>query len=101
LLDLAFGRCVPHGFAARGELLQPVIALDLAHQDFLALVVATVAGHAAVEPNAVGQDVHVLVFGVGVAGDDELVVVESHTAQILLGDLPPLLVGELFAGGGG
>ena len=60
-----------------------------------------IADHRAAVGDAVGQDVDVLVLGVGVPGDDELVVLEAHPAQVALADLPPLLVREVFAGGGG
>ena len=53
--------------------MQPVIALNVSHEGFLPLVVLAVAGHAAVKADAVGQDVDVLVLGVGVAGDDKLI----------------------------
>lgn len=81
--------------------MQPVIPFDLSHDGFLPLVVLPVADHLAGVGDAVRQDVDVLVLGVGVPGDDELVVFEAHPAQIPLSDFPPLLVCELFAGGGG
>lgn len=81
--------------------MQAVIPLDLSHDGFLPLVVLPVADHLAGVGDAVRQDVDVLVLGVGVPGDDELVVLEAHPAQIALPDFPPLLVCELFAGGGG
>lgn len=81
--------------------MQAVVPLDLSHDGFLPLVVLPVAHDLPVKPDAVRQDVDVLVLGVGVPGDDELVVGEAHPAQIALPDLPPLLICELFAGGGG
>lgn len=81
--------------------MQAVIPLDLSHDGFLPLVVLPVADHLAGVRDAVRQNVDVLVLGVGVPGDDELVIGKAHPAQIPLPDLPPLLVCELFAGGGG
>lgn len=81
--------------------MQAEIPLNLSHDGFLPLVVLAVADDLARVGDTVGQDVDVLVLGVGVPGDDELVVLEAHPAQITLPDFPPLLIRKLFAGGGG
>ena len=81
--------------------MQAEIPLNLSHDGFLPLVVLAVADDLARVGDSVGQDVDVLVLGVGVPGDDELVVFEAHPAQIPVPDFPPLLVRELFAGCGG
>lgn len=81
--------------------MQAVVPLNLSHDGFLPLVVLAVADDLARVGDSVDQDVDVIVLGVGVPGDDELVICEAHPAQIALSDLPPLLVCELFAGGGG
>jgi len=78
LFDLAAGGGTALGLLARGELLQAVVTLDGAHEDFLPLVVPRVADDLAGMGDAVGQDVDVLVLGVGVAGDEVLVVDEVH-----------------------
>jgi hypothetical protein len=81
--------------------LQAEIPLNLSHDGFLPLVVLAVADDLARVGDSVGQDVDVLVLGVGVPGHDELVICEAHPAQIALPDGLPLLVCELFAWGGG
>ena len=81
--------------------MQPVIPFQLAHDGLLPLVVLAVAGHAAVKTDAVRQDVDVFVFGVGVAGDDKLVLLQAHAVHVAFTNLAPLLVCELFAGGSG
>jgi hypothetical protein len=100
-LDLALGRRFALGLDARGHTLQAEIPLNLSHDGFLPLVVLAVADDLARVGDSVGQDVDVLVLGVGVPGHDELVICEAHPAQIALPDGLPLLVCELFAGGGG
>lgn len=90
-----------HGFPAGRDRLQAEVALDVAHERFLATPVVAVARHAAVVADAVGEQVDVLVLGVGMARQDVLVVVEAHAFQIPLADGAPLVVGELFAGSGG
>jgi uncharacterized protein YgfB (UPF0149 family) len=86
---------------ARGNPLQPVISLQLAHDGFLPLVVLAVAGHAAVKADAVRQNVNVFVLGVGVPGDNKLVLLQAHAVHVAFSYLAPLLVCELFAGCGG
>lgn len=54
--------------------MQPVIPFQLAHDGFLTFVVLAVAGHAAVKADAVRQNMNVFVLGVGVPGDNELVL---------------------------
>jgi len=100
-LDLALGRGAAVGLDARGHPLQSEVPLDLSHDGFLPLVVLAIADDLAAVGDSVGQDVDVLVVGVGVPGDDELVVSKPHTTQITLRDLPPLLVGQVLAGGRG
>ena len=81
--------------------MQPVIPFQLAHDGFLPLVVLAVAGHAAVKADAVRQNVNVFVLGVVVPGDDKLVFLQAHAVHVAFTNLAPLLVCELFAGGGG
>jgi hypothetical protein len=101
LFDLAFGGGAARGLGAGGELLQAVVALDGAHEGFLALVVLGIADDFTSMGDSVGQDVDVLVLGVGVAGDEVLVVTEFHADQILAADVGPLGVAEFLARGGG
>ncbi len=101
LFDLAAGGRAPLRLPARRELLQAELALDRAHQDFLPLVVLGVADDLAGMRDAVGQDVDVLVLGVGMAGDEVLVVRKTHALQILAADGLPLGVAEVFSGSGG
>ena len=100
LFDLAAGGGAALGFLARGKLLQAEVALDDAHEDFLPLVVPGVADDLADMGDAIRQDVDVLVLGVGVAGDEVLVVDEVHAGQILAADGLPLRIGEVFSGSG-
>ena len=81
--------------------MQPVIPFQLAHDGFLPLVVLAVAGHAAVKADAVRQNVNVFVLGVGVPGDNELVLLQAHVLHIPLPNLAPLLITELFTRRGG
>ena len=81
--------------------MQPVIPLKLTHYGLLPLVVLAVAGHAAVKADAVCKDVDVFVLGVGVPSHQKLIFFEAHCVHITLPDFPPLVVGELFAGGCG
>ena len=101
MLDLAFGGGVALGVPARGDGLQAEVALDAAHERFLAPPVLAVAGDAAVEADAAGEDVDVLVLGVGVAGDEVLVLIEAHAVEVALADLAPLLIRQSFTKGGG
>ena len=101
LFDLAAGGSAPLGLDAGRELLQAEVALDGAHEDFLPLVVLGVADDLAGMGDAVGQDVDVFVLGVGVAGDEVLVLGKTHAGQILTADGLPLGIGEVFSGGGG
>jgi len=94
--DLAFGGGSALGFDTGRQLLQAEFALDSAHERFLALVVLGVADHQTRIGNSVGQDVNVLVLGVGVPGNDVLVVGEFHAGQVLAADVGPFGVGELF-----
>ena len=80
--------------------MQPVIPFQLAHDGLLPLVVLAVAGHAAVKADAVRQNVNVFVLGVGVPGDNELVLLQAHAVHVTLSYLSPLLICELFAGCG-
>lgn len=100
-LDLALGGGLALGFAAGSHRLQAVVALDLAHEGFLAPVVLAVADHFAGVGDAVGEDVDVLVLGVGVAGDQVLAAGQAHAAQVAAADLDPLRIAQVFAGGGG
>ena len=101
LFDLAAGRGAALRLEAGGELLQAEVALDGTHEDFLALVVLGVADDLAGMSDPVGQNMNVLVLGVGVAGDEVLVVDEVHAVQIAAADFLPLGVGEVFSRGGG
>ncbi|NUZ09010.1 hypothetical protein HQN59_25035 [Schlegelella sp. ID0723] len=100
LFDFAAGGRFSLGFDTRRELAQPEIAFDRAHEHFLTRVVLRVAHHrAGPRGDAVGQDVDVLVLGIGVPGNDVLVVDETHANQVAPADLYPLIVVELFAWG--
>jgi len=101
LLDLAAGGGAAVGVDARTELLQVEFALDRAHEDFLALVVLGITDDLACVGDSVGEDMDVLVLGVGVTGDKVLVVEELHAGQVAAADVGPLGVGEFLAGGGG
>ena len=92
LFDLAAGGGAALGLLAGSELLQAVVTLDGAHEDLLPLVVLRVADDLAGMGDAVGQDVDVLVLGVGVAGDEVLVVDQIHSRQVLAADGLPLSV---------
>lgn len=81
--------------------MQTVIPFDFSHDGFLPLVVLPVAYHLPGVSDAVRQNVDVLVLSVVVPDYDELVICETHPAQIALSDLAPLLICKLFAGGGG
>lgn len=96
--NLAPGRRVSQHFGGRLHALQIMFALDGTHQHFLAPIVMAVRGDAAVETDAVDQQVHVRMLGVGVARDQILVVFQSHAAQVVLRDLLPLLVGHALPG---
>jgi hypothetical protein len=74
--------------------------LDLSHEDFLPRIVPPVTHHPARERDAIDQQVDVFVLGVRVPGHDELVVRQSHPAQIALRDLLPLRIGQLLSHGG-
>ena len=84
-----------------GHFLQAVLTLDLPHQLFLARVVAAITDNLAVEADPVGHEVDVVVLGVGVPGEDVLVLAEAHACQVSLPDVAPLVVAELFAGRSG
>jgi hypothetical protein len=99
-LYLAFGRRFALGLDAWVNPLEPVITFKLSHDGFLSFVVLAVAGDAAVKADTVGQDVDVLVFGIVVPGDNELVLLEVHAVHVTLSYLSPLLIREFFAGGG-
>jgi len=101
LFDLAAGGRAALRLDARGELLQAEVAFDRAHEHFLALVILGVADDLAGMGDPVGQDMNVLVLGVGVAGDEVLVVDQIHALQILAADALPLNVREVFSGSGG
>ena len=58
--------------------MQAIFLFQLPHDDFLSLVIPAVAGHAAIETNPVRQNMDMFVFGVGVPGDDVLIMVEAH-----------------------
>ena len=78
-------------------MLQAEVAFDRAHDDFLAPVVVAVAGNAAIAADAVDQQVHVFMPGVGMAREQVLVVVQAHARQIAARDLRPLGVGQLLS----
>jgi hypothetical protein len=80
VLDLALGRRFALDLDAWRHPCQTEIPLDLSHDGFLPFVVLTVADYPARVGDPVRQDVDVLVFGVGVPGDQELVVLEAHPA---------------------
>lgn len=101
LFDFALGRRTADRFDAGRYLYQAVVFFEFPHEAFLASPVVAVADHVAVEPDAVGQDVDVFMVGVGVAGDDELVIRKAHAVEVAVTDLPPLVIGQFFAGGGG
>ena len=66
----------------------------------MAPVVVAVARDFAVEPDAIDQQVDMLVLRVEVPRDQVLVGVESHAMQIALSYLAPLVVAQMFAGSG-
>jgi hypothetical protein len=82
------------GASTEAQLLQAEVAFDGAHDAFLAPVVVAVAGHAAIAADAVDQQVHMLMPGVGMARQQVLVVVQAHARQIAARDLRPLGVGQ-------
>ena len=98
-LELAFGRGVALGGLAR-HFLEAVVPLDLPHQGVHPLVVVAIADDLALAVDPVGHEVDVVMRGVGVPGEDVLVVVQVHPGPELLPDVAPLLVAELFAGRG-
>ena len=98
-LELAFGRGVALGGLAR-HFLKAVVPLDLPHQGVHPLVVVAIADDLALAVDPVGHEVDVVMRGVGVPGEDILVLVQAHPFPELLPDLAPLLVAELFAGRG-
>ena len=101
LFDLAAGGGSPLRVDAGAELFEMELALDRAHEDFLALEVLGITDDLASVGDPVGQDMDVLVLGVGVAGDEILVVEELHAGEVAPADVGPLGVGEFFARGGG
>jgi len=101
LLDLTAGGGAAVGLDAGSELLQVELALDRAHEALLALVVLGITDDLAGVGNPIGEDMDVLVLGVGVAGHQILVVEELHADQVATADVCPLGVGEFLAGGGG
>ena len=76
---------------------QRIVALNLAHQRFLAPVVVAVANDLAVEPYAIDQQVNVFVLGVDMARYQVLVFVQAHTTQVSLADFDPLRIRQMFA----
>lgn len=100
LFDLALRRRVTLGLDGRSHHLQLVMAFDRAHQDFMAPVIVAVACDVAVEPDAIDQQVDVLVLRVIVPRDQVLVVVQSHAMQVALADLDPLRIRQVFARSG-
>jgi len=101
LFDLAAGGGTAVGLDAGSELLEMKLALDRAHEKFLALVVLGITHDLAGVSDPIGEDMDVLVLGVGVTGDEVLVVEELHAGQVAPADVCPLGVGEFLAGGGG
>lgn len=99
--DLVFGRCFPLGLRARRDPGQAMIPFDFPHQRFLAPVVLGVAHHCATVGDPACEYMNMLVVGIGVAGDDVLIVHEPHPPQVSLTDRPPLLVAQDFTGRGG
>lgn len=97
LFDLAAGGGSTLGFDTRRELLQAEIALDRAHQNLLPLVILGIADDQAREGDPVGQDVDVLVLGIGVAGDEVLVFCETHAFQVSAADGLPLRVAQVLS----
>jgi hypothetical protein len=96
-LDLALGRRTALDLDGRLHTAQVMFALDGAHQHFLASIVMAVRTHAAIEADAVHQQVHMLMLCVEVARDHVLVVVQSHAVQVARGHLPPLAVAQMLA----
>ena len=77
-LDLAPACRAARRLDGGAQLLQAEVAFDRAHDDFLAPVVVAVAGNAAIAADAVDQQVHVFMPGVGMAREQVLVVVQAH-----------------------
>jgi len=97
LFYLATGGGTTVGLDARRKLLQIELALDRAHEEFLALVVLGITDDLAGMGDAVGEDMDVLVLGVGVASHQILVVEELHADQVAPANVGPLGVGEFFS----
>ena len=99
-LELAFGRGVALGGLAR-HFLEAVVPLDLPHQGVHPLVVVAIA-----DDLALAKSIRLATMwmwscvGVGVPGEDVLILIQVHSCPELLPDLAPLLVAELFAGRG-
>jgi hypothetical protein len=98
--DLALpGRLARRRTAGRHGL-QTERSLDLSHEDFLPRIVPPVAHYLARQRDATDEQVDVFVLGIRVPRDDERVVRQPHSPQIVLGDLLPLRIGQLLAHGG-
>ena len=66
--------------------MQAEIPLNLSDDRFLPLVVLAIADDFAAVGDSVGQNVDVLMLGVGVPGHHKLVICKAHAAQIALCD---------------
>jgi hypothetical protein len=82
---------------AGSYLLQTIVSLDLAHDLVVALIVVAHVDGFAIKPDSVGHNMDVFVLGVGVPGDNILVVAQAHLHHIRLSYLSPLLVTKLFS----
>jgi hypothetical protein len=74
ILDFALSRSLAFRLSAGSHRGQPVIPFNGPHKGFQAPLKLPIVDHFAAKGNPIGQDMDVLMVGVGVAGDDILVV---------------------------
>lgn len=84
MFEFALGGGAPLCLQRRQYRLQAELALDLAHQHFLAPVLVAVTRDGAIELDPVGQQVNVFVLGVVVPRNDVLVTSVTSRIQIKL-----------------
>jgi hypothetical protein len=97
LVQLAGRRRAAVGVPARRHAREAEVTLDAANRQLAPAVVVALRYHRAVEPNARGQDMNVVMLRVAMPDDDELRPAKPHLTGVARGDGVPLLVTQRLA----